>query len=233
MAEPDHPIAAHGAAPHRAVLRPSLRSGELASGETLRDPPVVREERQVDVHERVGRGEALPRGGDTAKTIDDPLISAEEVGVYLQVLVVGNPAPARSELDGVERIQRQSRHLGQAPGEHGLPAARVPEHRDLPHAVIRSVATERGNAAALRTRFRRATLFNRSSSSPRGTWPTALNNPRRSIAQGPRWGGSGEQVGEELAQLWRASERLAERSEIAFVDDQGNALEAAAVIVGA
>src|SRR5215472_17654397 len=99
MAEPDHPIAAHGAAPHRAVLRPSLRSGELASGETLRDPPVVREERQVDVHERVGRGEALPRGGDTAKTIDDPLISAEEVGVYLQVLVVGNPAPARSELD--------------------------------------------------------------------------------------------------------------------------------------
>ena len=92
MAEPDHPIAAHGAAPHRALLRPSLGSGELASGETLGDPPVVREERQVDVHERVSRGEALPRGRDTAKTIDDPLVSVEEVGVDLQVLLVANLA---------------------------------------------------------------------------------------------------------------------------------------------
>lgn len=62
-------------------------------------PPVVREERQVDVHERVGRGEALPRGRDTAKTIDDPSVSVEEVGVDLQVLLVGNLASARSELD--------------------------------------------------------------------------------------------------------------------------------------
>src|SRR5215471_9515143 len=58
-------------------------------------------------------------------------------------------------------------------------------------------------------------------------------NPQRSIAQGPRWGGSGEQVREQLAELWRASERLAERSEIALIDDQRHALKAAAVIVGA
>src|SRR5262249_56165283 len=98
VAEPDHPIAAHRAAPHRALLGPSLRGRELAPGEALRDPPVVREERQVDVHERVGRGEALPRGRDTTKTIDDPLVSSEEVGVDLQVLLVRNLASARSEL---------------------------------------------------------------------------------------------------------------------------------------
>src|SRR5262245_9497143 len=136
VAEPDHPIAAHGAAPHWALLRPSLRSGELAPGEALGHPPVVHEKRQVDVHERVGRREALPRGSDTAKTIDDPLVSAEEVGVDLQVLLVGNLAPARSELDRVQRVERQPCYLGEAPGERGLPATRVAEHRDLPHAVI-------------------------------------------------------------------------------------------------
>src|SRR5215831_8150225 len=41
VAEPDHPIAAHRAAPHRALLGPSLRGRELAPGEALRDPPVV------------------------------------------------------------------------------------------------------------------------------------------------------------------------------------------------
>src|SRR5262249_42321156 len=52
-------------------------------------------------------------------------------------------------------------------------------------------------------------------------------------AQGPPLGGSGKQVREQLAQLRRASERLAKRSEIALVDDQRHALEAAGVIVGA
>jgi len=41
MAEPDHTIAAHGAAPHGAILGPALRIHEQALEEALGHPPVV------------------------------------------------------------------------------------------------------------------------------------------------------------------------------------------------
>src|SRR5215472_11630 len=44
-----------------------------------------------------------------------------------------------------------------------------------------------------------------------------------------RW--SREQLRQELAQLGRALQRLAQRSEVALVDDQGHALETAGVVV--
>src|SRR5215468_9241260 len=92
---------------------------------------------------------------------------------------------------------------------------------------------ERPHGSALDHQLWRAKLFNGSSSSPGDTWPIALNNPWRSISARPAVSGSREQVLEQLAQLRRASERLAKRSEIALVDDQRHALEAAGVIVGA
>jgi len=41
MAEPDHTIAAHGAAPHGAIRGPALRIHEQALEEALGHPPVV------------------------------------------------------------------------------------------------------------------------------------------------------------------------------------------------
>jgi hypothetical protein len=45
----------------------------------------VSQERQVDVDQRIGRGEPLPSGCHTAEAIDDPLVTADEIGVDLQV----------------------------------------------------------------------------------------------------------------------------------------------------
>ena len=103
---PHHPVAAHRAAPHGAILRPALRVHEEALDEALGDPPVVREKRQVDVHERVGGREPLPgrRGGAIA--VDDPLISLDELGVGLQVLFVRDLAAPGPELDRIQRIER-------------------------------------------------------------------------------------------------------------------------------
>jgi len=43
----------------------------------------MRKKRQVNVNERISCREPLPGRRDTAKAINDPLISVEEVCVYL------------------------------------------------------------------------------------------------------------------------------------------------------
>ena len=92
MTEPKDAVAVHGAAPHGAILRPALRVYEKALDEALRHPPVMRKKGQVNVDQRIRRREPLPGRGNTAKAINDPLVSAEKVGVYLQVLVMWNLA---------------------------------------------------------------------------------------------------------------------------------------------
>jgi hypothetical protein len=96
----------------------------------------VREDRQVDVDQRVGGGESLPRGGDGAEAVDDPRVPADEIGVDGQVLVVRHRRSTRPELDHVDHVQREPGELGQAPGQRGLAAARVAEDRDPSHAGL-------------------------------------------------------------------------------------------------
>ena len=103
---PDHPVAAHRAAPHGAILRPALGVHEEALDEALGDPPVVRQKGQVNVHERVGGREPLPGRRGSAIAVDDPLISPDELGVGLQVLFVRDLAAPGPELDRIQRIER-------------------------------------------------------------------------------------------------------------------------------
>src|ERR1700751_5456392 len=99
MTEPEHPVAGQCAAPDGAILGPALRISKKALGEALGDPSEMGKKGQVDVNERIGCGEPLPRRRDTAKAINDPLISVEEVCVDLQVLLMRDRAAACSELD--------------------------------------------------------------------------------------------------------------------------------------
>ena len=88
VAKPQHLVAAHAAAPDRAVFRPAIRRDEQAGDQALGDPPVVRDEGQIDVNQRVGLGEPLPGRSDTAKPVDDPFIPAQQVCVLSQELFV-------------------------------------------------------------------------------------------------------------------------------------------------
>src|SRR5262249_6095363 len=67
VAKLNHTIAAQGAAPHGAILRPALRCNKYALDQAFGYPGVVREERQVHVDQRVCRGETLPSRRHTAK----------------------------------------------------------------------------------------------------------------------------------------------------------------------
>src|SRR5262252_823993 len=104
MAEPNHLVAFHCAAPQRAILRPSLRVYENALDEAFRYPPDVRSNGQVNVDQCIRGGESLPGRGNTAKAVNDPLVLAEEVGVYLQVLVMRNLAATDFVLDCIQWI---------------------------------------------------------------------------------------------------------------------------------
>jgi hypothetical protein len=44
----------------------------------------MNQKRQIDVDQRIGGREPLPRESRTAKTIDDPFIPAQQIGVRLQ-----------------------------------------------------------------------------------------------------------------------------------------------------
>jgi hypothetical protein len=83
MTGPKHPVAGQRAAPYGAILWPALRIYEKALDEALCDPPEMRGKGQVNVNERISCREPLPGRRDTAKAVDDPLISVEEVCVYL------------------------------------------------------------------------------------------------------------------------------------------------------
>src|SRR5262249_12693179 len=57
MTKPNHSVARHGAAPHRAVLRPTHWSCPKTLDQAFGHPPVVHGKGQIDVHQRVGLGE--------------------------------------------------------------------------------------------------------------------------------------------------------------------------------
>src|SRR5262247_102522 len=48
VAAPDDPVAAHGAAPDRAVGRPALWCREEPADQTFGDPPVMGDQRKID-----------------------------------------------------------------------------------------------------------------------------------------------------------------------------------------
>src|SRR5712671_892195 len=112
MTSPNYPIAVQRAAPHGGIFRPAMRISNEALDEALCYPHVMRRKRQVDVNERISRGEPLPCQRDGVEAIDDPLISVKEVCVNPQVLLMRDLAAARllrpiaapPELDYIDRI---------------------------------------------------------------------------------------------------------------------------------
>jgi len=135
MAQPNDPVAVHSAPPHGAVLRPALWSYAKAREEALRHPPVMRKKGQVNVDQRIRCGEPLPGRSHTTKAINDPLVSAQKVRVYLQVRIMRNLAATGSVLDRIYRVKRQSRQFCQPPGECRFATAGIAEDRDLSHAA--------------------------------------------------------------------------------------------------
>jgi len=83
IAEADHAVAVQRAAPNRTVFRPTLWIHEEALYEAFGDPPVVSEQREVYVDQRVGCRESFPSRCDAPKPINDPLIPQQEIGVCL------------------------------------------------------------------------------------------------------------------------------------------------------
>ena len=142
MAKPKDPVAADSAAPHRTVFRPALRSYEQTFDQALCHPPVVRDERQINVDQRVGFGEPLPGRINTAKAVNDPLVLAQQVRMRLQVLLVRNFAATSPILDGVQRVQWQPSQICQTLGKCRFSTAGVSEYRDSFHRA-RSVDMSR------------------------------------------------------------------------------------------
>jgi hypothetical protein len=81
MAEPDHTVAVQGTTPNRTVFRPTLWIREEAFNEAFGYPPVVSEQREVYVDQRVSRRESFPSRRDAPKAINDPLIPPQEICV--------------------------------------------------------------------------------------------------------------------------------------------------------
>lgn len=71
VTQPEHPIPVDCAPEHRAALRPSFRGHKEALQQAFGHPQNVRVQRQIDVDERVRRGEPLPGGRDGTEAIDD------------------------------------------------------------------------------------------------------------------------------------------------------------------
>src|SRR6476659_3967487 len=136
MASPSYAIAVHGAAPQRTVFWPALRTHDQALHQALRHPPVMGGEGQIHVDEGIGSRETLPSGSNTAETVDDPLVLAQQRCVCLEVFVVRNGDAASPILDEIERVQRQSCQLRQISGKRGFSAARVPEYGDPFHLAM-------------------------------------------------------------------------------------------------
>src|SRR4051812_25692754 len=135
MAESDHTVALHRAAPYRTVLRPALGVREKALDKPFRHPSVMSEQRQIDVYQRVSRREPCPCGRDAAESVDHPAIAREQIGVRFEILLVRNLAAAGSELDRVDGIERESSQLGQSAGQCRLAAAGISKEGDLFHGA--------------------------------------------------------------------------------------------------
>jgi len=116
----------------------------------------VREEREVEIDQGVGDREPLPRRGDGAEPIDDPLVAAEEIGVGPQVLVVRHRGSACLELHHVDDVERQSGQRGQPPRQRGLATACVAEDRHPSHAPPALLASRASLKMAVASARRRA-----------------------------------------------------------------------------
>ncbi len=60
VTKPNHLIALHRAFPERAIFRPARRISNKTLGESPCDPPVMGQDRKVDVNKRIGYGESFP-----------------------------------------------------------------------------------------------------------------------------------------------------------------------------
>src|SRR3954451_22343751 len=100
-------------------------------------PPMMRDERQIDVGERVGSGEPLPGRSNIAKALDEPLVLAQQVRMRFHVVFVRNLSATGPELDQVQRVEWQPRQLRQTSGKRRLSAAGVAEDRNSFHRWTR------------------------------------------------------------------------------------------------
>src|SRR5262245_13350379 len=105
VAKRDDPIAAKRAAPQWTAFRPALRVCEQPFDKALGHPDVMKQKWEVDIDQRIGGREPLPRESLTAKAIDDPLLSAQQIGVCLQELVLGYFDASRFELHHVHDVK--------------------------------------------------------------------------------------------------------------------------------
>src|SRR5258708_3513584 len=143
ITEPNSPVAVQRDAPHGAILWPTLRISKKALHEALCDPPVMRQKGKVDVNERIGCVEPVPRRSDTVIAINDPPILLEEVRVNFQILLVRDLAAillfrsiaACSELDCIQRIERQPSYGRQTLRKRRFPSARISKDGDLFHGA--------------------------------------------------------------------------------------------------
>jgi hypothetical protein len=84
MAKPDDLVAGHRAAPDRAPVWPALRRRENTLEETLRHPPVMSQQMEVNVDQSIGKAEPFRGRLQTTKAIDDPSILLQNLGVLFK-----------------------------------------------------------------------------------------------------------------------------------------------------
>ncbi len=83
MAEPDDAVAVDSAAPHRTVFRPAFGFYEEPLDESLSHPSIVNVKWEINVDQRISNGKPLPGGGSTTKTVNDPLVTVNQLFVCL------------------------------------------------------------------------------------------------------------------------------------------------------
>src|SRR5262245_66380817 len=81
VAKRDDAIAAKRAAPQRTIFWPTFGVCEQPFDQALSYPAVMNQKRQIDVDQRIGGREPLPRESRAAEAIDDPFIPAQQFSV--------------------------------------------------------------------------------------------------------------------------------------------------------
>jgi hypothetical protein len=76
----------------------------------------MNQKRQIDVDQRISGREPLPRESSTAKTVDDPFIPTQRIGVRLQEFVLRDFDAPRSELhlDRTQKFEFRQEESGSA-----------------------------------------------------------------------------------------------------------------------
>ena len=83
----------------------TLHACEQPFDKALGHPDAMKQKWQVDIDQRIGSREPLPRESLTAKAIDDPLLLTQQIGVRLQELVLGYFDASRFELHHVHDVK--------------------------------------------------------------------------------------------------------------------------------